>query len=412
MAAFSYRAVDAAGRPQRGVVEASSLSGARRMLRERQLLPLAVEAGEGASTPAGPATARPGLRWPLRRGVGARALATVTRQLATLIGSDIRVEEALRLVAEQAESPRIRSLLFDLRGQILDGRGLARALAAHPGAFPEYFRTSVAAGEQSGRLAGVLAHLADFVENRHRAQQKIQLALLYPALLAAVSIGMVTMMMIYVVPSIVRVFETHGTDLPLLTRLLIGLSNGVRSIGWVLLGLIVAGTLLARRWLSVSANRLRFDRALATRRPFKRFSRQISAARFAATLATLIESAVPLVDALAAAAAVVPNRHVRAKAMTVTARVREGASLHRAMNEAAIFPPMLIAIVASGESSGRLGPALARAAAELERELDALVTTLVALVEPAVLLLMGGIVMMLVLAILLPIVNLNNLAGQ
>lgn len=410
MAAFTYRAVDAAGQAQRGVVEASSAAGARRMLRDRHLLPLAVEASTAEVDRA--SSARPGLSWPRRRRIGARSLATVTRQLATLIGSDIRVEEALRLVAEQAEGTRVRSLLLDLRGQILDGRSLADALGQHPGAFPEYFRTSVAAGEQSGQLANVLDHLAEFVESRHRAQQKIQLALLYPALLAAVSIAMVVMMMIYVVPDIVRVFETHGADLPLLTRLLIGLSNGVRRFGWIVLALIVIAMVAGRRWLAMPANRLATDRLFATRRPFLRFSRQFSAARFAATLATLVESAVPLVDALAAAAAVTPNRHIRAQALAVTARVREGTSLHRAMQEADVFPAMLVAIVASGESSGRLGPALARAAAELDRELDALVTTLVALVEPAVLLLMGGVVLMLVLAILLPIVNLNNLVGQ
>ena len=408
MAAFTYRAVDAAGRPQRGVVEASSAAGARRMLRERRLLPVSVEASAGAS---GDTVPRSPLDRPLRRRIGARALATATRQLATLVGSDIRIEEALRLVAAQADATRTRTLLLDLRGQILDGRSLAGALAQHSGAFPEYFRTSVAAGEQSGRLAGVLAHLADFVENRHRARQKIQLALLYPALLAVVSLLMVVMMMIYVVPNIVRVFETHGTALPLLTRMLIGLSNGVRGFGWGLLALALIGGFGARRWLAAPANRLALDRMLATRRPFARFSRQFSAARFSATLATLVESAVPLVDALGAAAAVTPNRHIRAQALAVATRVREGGSLNRAMTEAEVFPSMLIAIVASGEASGRLGPALARAAAELDRELDALVTTLVALVEPAVLLLMGGIVMLLVLAILLPIVNLNNLVG-
>lgn len=397
MTAFTYRAVDAAGRAQKGVVEAASAAGARRLLRERALLPVAVEAS----------TATPRLPW--RRRVGQRTLATATRQLATLIGSDIRVEDALRLAADQAETTRMRSLLLDLRGAILDGRSFAGALATRADAFPEYYRASIAAGEQSGTLADVLAHLADFVETRSQAQNKAQLALLYPALLAVVSLGMVVMLMVYVVPSIVRVFQQHGADLPFLTRALIGLSGFVRSFGWAVVALLVLGGTAFRRWIAAPANRLAVDRILATRPPFARFSRQVSAARFAGTLAQLVQSAVPLVDALAAAAAVTPNRHIRARALIAAERVREGGSLHAAMTEAGVFPAMLLAIVASGESSGRLAPALARAATELERELDALVAVLVSLVEPAILLVMGGIVLLLVLAILLPIVNLNNL---
>lgn len=305
----------------------------------------------------------------------------------------------------------MRSLLLDLRGAILDGHSFAAALATRAHAFPEYYRASIAAGEQSGRLGDVLAHLADFVEGRSRAQGKITLALLYPALLAAVSIGMIVMLMIYVVPDIVRVFQQHGADLPLLTRALIGLSDGVRRFGWIMLALLIVGSLGLGRWLRVPPNRLALDRALATRRPFARFSRQISAARFAGRLAQLVQSAVPLVDALAAAGAVTPNRHIRTRTLLAAERVREGASLHAAMAEAGVFPAMLLAIVASGEASGRLGPALGRAATELDRELDTLSSLLVSLVEPAVLLVMGGIVMLLVLAILLPIVNLNTLVA-
>jgi general secretion pathway protein F len=303
-------------------------------------------------------------------------------------------------------------LLLDIRGAILDGRSFGGALALHPGVFPEFYRASVAAGEHSGRLADVLVHLADFVEGRHRNQQKVQLALLYPALLAVVSMAMMGLLLVYVVPDIVKVFVSRGAALPFLTRALIGLSAGLQAYGLYLLIALLGGGLLLRRWLAVPANRLRFDAALARRWPSARFSRQHNAARFAGSLATLVQSAVPLVEALHAAAAVVPNRHIRTHCMTVTTRVREGASLQAAMTESAIFPSMLVAIVASGESGGRLAPALARAAAELERELEALVSTLVALVEPAVLLLMGGLVLLMVLAILLPIINLNNLVAM
>ena len=401
MAAFTYRAVDRLGQAQSGVIEASSPLAARRSLRDRDLVPIAVTATDIIVTRRLPQ---------LRASVGTKALANVTRQLATLVGTDIRVEEALRLIGSQ-EQGAVAELLLNIRGRILDGRSFATALAEHPAAFPEFYRASVAAGEASGRLDQVLAHLADFVENRARSANRLRLALLYPALLAAVSLTMMTMLLIYVVPDIVRVFVSRGAALPLLTRLLIGLSGFVVNWGAVVLVAGGIATIAARRWLAVSANRLHVDRLLATTPPFAGFSRQLNAARFAGSLATLVSSDVPLVDAIPTAAAVTPNRFVRAQTLTVAARVREGTSLRRAMDEAGVFPPMLIAIVASGEASGRLGPVLTRAAVDLQRELDTLVATLMGLIEPAVLLIMGGIVLLMVLSILLPIINLNNIAG-
>ena len=383
------------------MIEASSPAAARALLREQALLPLSVEA----------AAERKGLTLAgfRRGGLSPKALATVTRQIATLVGSDIAIEESLRLVATQSENAAMSTLLLEVRGSILDGRSFAAALSGHPRAFPEFYRASVAAGEASGRLPEVLGHLAEFVESRQANGQKLQLALLYPALLALVSFGMMAMLMVYVVPDIVRVFISRGADLPLLTRMLIAISWFVQKFGLYALLAIAVLALLFARWARVPANRLRMDRFFSERRPFRRFSRQLSAARFAGSLATLVGSAVPLVEALHAAAAVTPNRWVREKALGVAARVREGISLRAAMQEAGVFPTMLVAIVASGESSGKLAPALSRASTELERELDALVSALVALAEPLVLLVMGGLVLMMVLAILLPIINLNNL---
>ncbi|MES2445499.1 MAG: type II secretion system F family protein [Pseudomonadota bacterium] len=406
MPAFSYRAADKAGASKRGIIEASSPAAARALLREQALLPLSVEAASERGTMLG------GLKLPsLKRGVNARQLATVTRQIATLVGSDISIEESLRLVATQSEQPVVSSLLLDVRGAILDGRSFAVALGQHPRAFPEFYRASVAAGEASGKLPDVLNHLAEFVENRQANGQKLQLALLYPALLACVSFGMMALLLVYVVPDIVKVFVSRGADLPFLTRLLIAVSWFLQNYGLYLILAIAVLILAFGRWSRVPANRLRLHRAFIERRPTRRFSRQINAARFAGSLATLIGSAVPLVDALHAAAAVTPNHWVRERALGVAQRVREGVSLRAAMTEAGVFPTMLVAIVASGESSGKLAPALGRAAGELERELDALVSTLVALVEPMVLLVMGGLVLTMVLAILLPIINLNNLVG-
>jgi general secretion pathway protein F len=405
MPAYAYRAADRAGAAKKGIIEASSPAAARAALREQSLLPLSV-------APAAERGARLGsLQLPRfsRAAISSKALATVTRQIATLVGSDIAIEEALRLVAVQTEQPAANALLLEVRGAILDGRSFAAALAQHPKAFPEFYRASVAAGEASGKLPDVLNHLAEFVENRQANGSKLQLALLYPALLALVSFGMMVLLMVYVVPDIVRVFVSRGADLPILTRMLIAISWFLQHFGLYLVLAFAVLLLLWGRWARVPANRLRMDRFFSERRPFRRFSRQLSAARFAGSLATLVGSAVPLVEALHAAAAVTPNRWVREKAIGVAQRVREGISLRAAMQEAEVFPTMLVAIVASGESSGRLAPALGRAAGELERELDALVSTLVSLVEPLVLLVMGGLVLTMVLAILLPIINLNNL---
>lgn len=405
MPAFAYRAVDTRGAAKQGVIEASSAAAARQLLRDRELLPTSVEAATAGATPGG------GLRL-FRRKIGARALSTVTRQIATLVTSEVNIEHALKLVADQAESPALRSLLLDVRGAILDGYSFAAALRLHPATFPEFYTASVAAGEQAGKLASVLEHLADFVENRQRNQQKIQLALLYPALLAVVSFGMMALLMVYVVPDIVRVFISRGAELPFLTRALIAISGGLQSYGLAMLIVVLAAIFIFGRWVRVPANRLRFDRMLGTTWPVARFSRQYNAARFAASLATLVQSSVPLVEALNAAAAVTPNRHFREAAIGVAARVREGATLQTAMTESGIFPSMLVAIVASGENGGQLGPALGRAAAELERELEAMAALLVSLVEPLVLLMMGGLVLLMVLAILLPIINLNNIVGM
>ncbi|MEG3179690.1 type II secretion system F family protein [Sphingomonas sp. LT1P40] len=404
MANFAYRAADRAGAQKKGVVEAASPAAARAMLREQGLLPLVVEiAGEARSVGS--------IKLPTlgRKGMNARELATATRQISTLVGSDIPVEEALRLAASQSETQRVRGILMDVRAAILDGRSFASALNAHPKVFPEFYRASVAAGEASGKLTDVLNHLAHFVENRQANGQKLQLALMYPALLATVSLGVIVLLLVYVIPDIVKVFVSRGTDLPLLTRVLITVSAFLQDYGLYILLAGLVGFLVFGRWAAVPDNRLKIDRAFTERWPFKRFSRQINAARFAGSLATLVSSAVPLVDALHAAAAVTPNRWVRDKALGVAARVREGISLRSAMTEAGVFPLMLTAIVASGEASGQLGPALSRAADELDRELDAVTSTLVALVEPMVLLLMGGMVLMMVLAILLPIINLNDL---
>lgn len=411
MARYAYQAVDDSGRARRGTVEAGSEASARGLVRDLGLLPVKVN-------PVGRAGgSRPGsLRRLTLAGLGigsvsARSLAAATRQLSTMISSGIRIEEAVRLVGVEHATQPIGPILADVAASIVEGRSLAASLERHPVTFPEFYRASIAAGEQSGKLAEVLSHLTDFVAARERTARKLQLALLYPALLAVVSTLMITLLMIYVVPDIVKVFVSRGAALPFLTRALIAVSGGLQAFGLPGLAIVGLAGLGLSRWLTVPSVARRFAQLRLTTPPLGAFVRQLNAGRFAASLATLVRSDVPLVDALKAAAAVTPNLYVRERAMLVALRVREGASLRNAMTEADVFPRLLLAVVASGEQSGRLGHGLERAAADLDQETEALVAAIVALVEPAVLLVMGGLVLLMVLAILMPIVNLNSLAG-
>lgn len=403
MAAFAYRAVDPKGRATKGIIEAASSSAARQALRARQLLPVSVE----------PTVARQGAAAPVmqRSAMNGRMLTLVTRQLSTLVGAGIGVEQALKTVADQASTPRVSALLLNLRSAVLDGRSFAQALNDYPQVFGDFYRASVAAGESAGQLGQVMAHLSDFVETRARNRQTVQLALLYPAILAVVSLAVIVSLLVFVVPDIVRVFTSRGAELPFLTRALIGVSAFLSNWGLVLAAGIAAMTAAGVWALRRPGIRLKWHRWLARSRVTRAFILKSNAAQFSGTLATLTVSQVQLTEALAAAAETVPNLHIRAQIEQAAGRVREGAALSTALTDAGVFPPMLLAMVASGEAAGQLGATLTRAAEDQSRDLNAIVTALVSLVEPAVLLLMGLIVMLLVLSILLPIVNLNNLVS-
>lgn len=403
MAAFSYLAIDPAGKTSKGIIEASNAAAARQALRARQLMPVSVA----------PTTQKAGAAQPLfqRSKISNKALTLLTRQLSTLIGSGIGVEQALKTVANQSGQAAVSSLLLNLRSGVLDGRSFAQALSDYPQVFGDYYRASVAAGEASGQLGHVMEHLSAFVENRAKNRQTVQLALLYPAILAVVSLSVIVALLTFVVPDIVRVFTSRGAELPFLTRALISVSAFLNSWGLVLLGAIAALVFLGATLLRRPNVRQSWHRFLARSWLTRGFVLKTNAVQFAGTLATLTVSRVPLVDALSAAAATVPNLYIRGKVNTAAARVREGAALSQSLDDAKVFPPMLIAMVASGEAGGVLGTTLTRASNDQSRDLNAMVAALVALVEPAVLLLMGGIVMLLVLAIMLPIVNLNNLVN-
>lgn len=412
MGAYAYQAIDQRGKTRKGVIEAASAVTARRALRDQQMMPVRLEpASVKADRDRKHGALGPWLDR-LAPAISGKALALMTRQLATLTQAGTRIDTALETVARQSRRPVAASLALTLRAGIAQGRPLSQALAEHPSVFSPFYCASVAAAEETNRLGPVLRHLAEHIESQQRNRQSIQLALIYPALLAVVSLIVIFMLLTFVVPDIARAFTARGDTLPLLTRAMIWLGDGVAQYGWAVpLGLAALG-FAAARWLGRKDNRRHWHRWLATARLTRGPVRQMNAARFARILATTLQSGVVLPRALAAASEATANLYLRDRVTGVIERIEQGASLHRAMTEAACFPPMLLAMVASGEASADLGPSIARAAEDQQRELDAWVATLVALVEPGVLLVMGGFVMLMVLSILLPIIGLNDLAGS
>ncbi len=403
MPAFQYSAVDPSGKKSKGLLEAASAAAARADLRGRNLLPLSVEATQQ----------KPGTSGGMVRAhrLGLKKQVLVTRQLATLVGAQVRIEDAIGIVTEQMSNARDVSLLLNLRSAIVDGRSFAEALEDIPGSFDEYYRASVRAAESAGKLPEVLEHLAVHIEDRSRNRQSLQLALIYPALLALVSIGVIVALLTFVVPDIVRVFTARGADLPGLTRGLIAVSDWVTRWGLMVAGAMALSIVGAIVLLRQPRLRLKWDGWLIRAPLIGPLVLRLNAAQFSGTLATLVQSGVPLAEALKAASGTVPNRFVRARVAEITQAVQDGAALSRAVQAAGVFPPMLVAMIASGEASGRLGVSLDKAATDQAAGLKATVTTIVALVEPAVLLIMGGIVMLLVMSILMPIVGLNGLAN-
>ena len=396
MPGFRYQAVDGRGKLQGGAVQATSPAAARQVMRDRGLTLVTLTA-DAAKTARGGKLSR-------------RSQTLVTRQLSTLTGSGLRIEAALQTIAG-GQPPKVAAVILTIRTALTEGRTLADALSDHPASFSEFYIASVKAGEQAGRLDKVLGHLADFVENRARNRQTVLLALLYPMLLGVVSLGIVTMLMVFVVPDIVKVFTARGAALPFLTRLLIGVSSWVRTTGPAAAGIALLAAFAVIFWLRKVQNRQRLHRLLATSWLTRLLVQRMNAAQFAGTLATLVQSGVALVAALDAAGDATPNLHIRALIREVTRKVRQGSALRTALEAAGCFPPMLVAMVASGEANGRLGAALDHAAIDQQRDLDAWVRAVVALVEPGILLVMGGMVMTIVLAILLPIVSMNSLVA-
>lgn len=403
MAAFRYEAYDAAGRLQKGVLEADTARQLRAKLREQGLLVAAVEALTEAGVTGG------GGRFSWRRRLSGAQLSLITRQFATLLAAGLPVEQTLNALIEQADTDYQRHVLAGVRGEVLAGHSLARALQKYPRVFPDLYVTLVAAGEQSGKLGEVMERLADYTESHQALRQKVGLAFVYPAIVTLVAGAVVLGLLTYVVPQVVSVFANTNQTLPWLTRALIGLSDFLRASWWLWLIALVAAVWTARRALARPGPRLRFHRWLLRLPLVGTMVRGVNSAQLASTLGILVGSGVPLLAALQAGAGVVGNLPMRQAVEGAARRVREGGSLSRALAAAHLFPPMLVHMIASGEASGRLVHMLERAAEQQSREMENRVMGLTSLLEPLLIVVMGGVVLVIVLAILLPIFEMNQM---
>jgi general secretion pathway protein F len=414
MPGFKFLAYDIDGREQRGVIESDSPRLARATLREQGLFPLDVALIEAAND----ASHQSGIGSFGRRtdSLSTDQLAGITRQLATLIGAGLTIEGALGALVEQAETERERQVVAQLRASIREGQSLAQAMGQFPQSFSELYRTLVGAGETSGKLPEVLLKLADYVEDQQAMKQKLITAMVYPAIVVVICALVVVGLMLYVVPQVVGVFDATKQTLPLMTRALLGLSTLLKLTWWLWIIAGIAATVAFRFAMRQRSQRRRFH-ALLLRLPIVgRLIRVREASQLAATLSILVGSGVPVLAAMNAGVGVVSNLPMRDALERAANQVREGVSLSRALQsqntKPALFPPVMLHLVASGEASGRLPETLASAARQQQRELETRTARLAALIEPAMIVIMGAIVLCIVLAVLLPIFELNQLVSR
>ncbi len=402
MGAFEYSALDRAGKQSKGLIEGDTAKHVRQLLRERNLVPVAVnEVAEKSAKSKGSVS--------LRRGMSAAELALVTRQLASLSQSGMPLEEALLAVSQQNDTPRTKSILLGVRSKVMEGHTLAGGLGEFPQAFPDLYRATVAAGEQSGHLDVVLERLADYTEARQELRQRVSNAMIYPAALITFAIGIIAFMLATVVPKIVGVFENTAAELPALTRGLISVSDFLRDYWPALLIGIAAIAFGVNRLLRREGPKRRFHRILLSLPLTAKLTRGINTARFTRTFSILAGSGVPILEGMKISAEVIENLPMREAVLEASHRVREGASIARSLGQSKLFPPMTMHMISSGEASGRLEEMLARSAAGMEREVDGLIATLLGILQPLLVVVMGFVVLMIVFAILLPIFEINNL---
>jgi general secretion pathway protein F len=410
MAAFLYVAVDAGGRERKGVLEGDTARHVRQLLRDQALLPVTVTEVLGdQKQAAADGVAGRKFAFQLQRGMSASDLSLITRQLATLVKSSMPLEESLLAVSQQTDKPKIRNIMLGVRSKVMEGHTLADSLAEFPSSFPELYRATVAASEQSGHLDAVLERLADYTENREELRSRTLGALLYPVMLFIVCVAIVFFLLVSIVPKVVEVFRNSEAELPLLTQGLIAGSDFMRSYWLVIVISTALGAWLFRRWLRIESNRRRWHEFLLRLPLIGKIVRGSNTARFARTLSTLTASTVPVLEALRISGEVVTNLPMKVAVSDAAVRVREGAPIGKSLGQSRLFPPMMIHLISSGESSGELDTMLERAAHHQERELDGLLQALVGLLGPLMILVMGGLVLVIVLAMLLPIFELNQL---
>lgn len=402
MGAFEYSALDGRGREKRGFIEGDTSRQVRQALRDQGLTPLSVNTAahkESASLS----------KVGFKRGISANELALMTRQLATLVKAALPLEEAIQTVARQTEKPRLKSMLLSVRAKIMEGHTLADGLAEFPHVFPDIFHKTVAAGEASGHLDLILERLADYTENRQQMRQSIQMALFYPAILTVMAFAVVSALLVFVVPEVVQVFDNINQELPPLTLGLIALSDFMKESGHLLLLGLFFVIFLFRRLLRKESFRYRWHQWLHRVPMIKTLVGGVNTARFSRTLSIMVASGVPLLESMRIAAGVLSSLPMQKGVTEAAHRVREGEEIAPALERSGYFPPMTVHLIASGEASGNLEEMLERAADNQERELKGLITMLMGLFEPLLLVVMGAVVMVIVLAILLPIFEINQL---
>jgi general secretion pathway protein F len=403
MGAFEYLALDKSGKNFKGLLEGDTAKHVRQILRDRNMYPIKVtEVAQKESRRQQSFTT-------LKRGLSTGELALVTRQLATLSQVGLPLEEALLAISQQNEDPRTQSILLGVRSRVMEGHTLAAGLGDFPHAFPELYRTTIAAGEQSGHLDAVLERLANFTESRQILQQQVKNALIYPIALVITAVAIISFMLAYVVPKVVYIFENYDQQLPLLTRIMITSSSFIRDYWFGLIMFVVAFIFIVRYVLKKDGPKRNYHLLLLRLPIVSKLTRGINTARFTQTLSILAGSGVPILESLHIASQVVVNVPMRAAVEEATLRVREGAMISKSLATSKLFPPMTIHLIASGEASGRLEEMLAHAANNQEREVDDLIATLLGIMQPLLVIFMAAIVLLIVLAILLPIFEINNL---
>jgi len=407
VAAFEYQAVEANGRKKKGVLEADTERQVRQLLREQGLMPLSINPAADQDRKK---TLTPRFGLPQRK-VKAQDLALITRQLSTLVGSALPIEQALLAVADQTEKPRLKKLLMSVRSKVVEGYGLAEAMSEFPGVFDSLYTAMVAAGEKSGHLDTVLDELANYTEQRQHMKSQLTQALIYPLMLTLVAVGIVVFLLVSIVPQIVDNFSTMGQELPPTTLAMIAISEFLQNWGLWLLIAIALVLVVFNQWLRNEKNRLKYHRRLLKLPMLGKVIRGVSTARFARTLSILTSSAVPLLDGLRITSSVIGNLAIRQAIDEAADRVREGSSMRGALQETGLFPPMMLHMIAAGEKSGELQQMLKRCADNQDKEFENLVSVSLKVFEPVLIVTMAGIVFFIVLSIIQPILQLNNSVG-